>query len=48
MKQRKCEKCNNTTRQEDGICVICKLGLSQMSSELKEMMKKPNKRMKAA
>jgi hypothetical protein len=40
MKINKCIKCENTTRQPDGICVVCKLGISQMHTELISLLKK--------
>lgn len=40
MKTRKCTKCNNSTHQEDKICVSCKLGLTQMYDELVDLLKK--------
>ncbi len=38
MKGKKCGQCSNSTYQKDGICVSCKLGLTRMHDELKEMM----------
>lgn len=43
MKGKKCAQCNNTTYQKDGICVSCKLGLTKMYDELKEMMERDKK-----
>ncbi len=43
MKHNKCTNCNNDTFQKDGICVICKLGLTQMYAELAALSKKKNK-----
>ena len=43
MKAHKCTQCDNTTLQKDGICVICKLGISQMHEELVDLMKKKKK-----
>jgi len=40
MKAHKCTKCDNQTFQKDSICVSCKLGLSQMHAELKDLLKK--------
>ncbi|MEW6417647.1 MAG: hypothetical protein AB1480_05955 [Nitrospirota bacterium] len=44
MKVYKCIKCNNKTHQEDSICVICKIGITQMFSELVDLLKKDNRR----
>ena len=43
MKHHKCTNCNNDTFQKDGVCVICKLGLTQMYAELAALSKKKNK-----
>jgi hypothetical protein len=43
MKAHKCMKCENTTNQKDGICVICRLGITQMHTELVDLMKKKKK-----
>jgi len=43
MKAHKCMKCDNTTNQKDGICVICRLGITQMHTELVDLMKKKKK-----
>ncbi len=41
MKTHKCIKCDTiTTRQEDGICVVCKIGVTQMHAELVDLLKK--------
>lgn len=40
MKARKCTQCDNSTHQEDGVCVICKIGITQIYSELIELLKK--------
>ena len=52
MKAKKCTECLNETHQADGVCVLCKLGLSAMSLELKDLLKSDNKsnfqKMKAA
>lgn len=38
MKTRKCAHCNNATYQKDGICVSCKIGITKMYDELKQLM----------
>lgn len=38
MKVKKCTQCNNNTYQKDGICVSCRIGISKMYDELKELM----------
>jgi hypothetical protein len=43
MKVKKCDKCNNETYQEDNICVLCKIGVTQMYRELDDLIKKNNK-----
>jgi hypothetical protein len=43
MKAKKCQKCENTTLQKDGICVSCHLGLTQMYGELIDLLKKDKK-----
>jgi hypothetical protein len=43
MKAHKCTNCDNTTHQKDGICVICRLGITQMHEELVDLMKKKKK-----
>ena len=43
MKTRKCIKCDNKTHQEDSICVICKIDLTRMFSDLVESLKKDNR-----
>lgn len=43
MKVKKCEKCSNETYQEDNICVLCKIGVTQMYQELDDLIKKNNK-----
>ncbi|NWF76801.1 MAG: hypothetical protein HXY53_09605 [Nitrospirae bacterium] len=40
MKARKCIKCDNSTHQEDGVCVICRLGIKQVYSDLIDLLKK--------
>jgi hypothetical protein len=44
MKVYKCIKCNNKTHQEDSICVVCKINIPQMFAELKDLLKKNNRR----
>jgi ribosomal protein L37E len=43
MKVKKCEKCGNETYQEGNICVLCKIGVTQMHRELDDLIKKNNK-----
>lgn len=43
MKVHKCLQCDNKTHQKDGICVSCRLGITQMYTELAELMKKDKK-----
>lgn len=43
MKTKKCKKCDNETYQEDGICVICKIGITRIYEELVNLLKKDNK-----
>lgn len=43
MKVKKCKKCSNETYQEDNICVLCKIGVTQMYQELDDLIKKNNK-----
>lgn len=43
MKVKKCIKCNNETYQEDTVCVLCKIGVTQMYRELDALIKKNNK-----
>jgi len=43
MKVNKCTQCNNNTYQKDGICVSCRIGISKMYDELKELMKEDKK-----
>jgi hypothetical protein len=43
VKTHKCIKCDITTRQEDGICVVCKIGVTQMHAELVDLLKKKKK-----
>ena len=43
MKTSKCIKCDNKTFQEDNICVVCKIGLTVIYTELLDLLKKGNK-----
>jgi len=43
MKVKKCTQCNNNTYQKDGICVSCRIGISKMYDELKELMEENKK-----
>jgi hypothetical protein len=43
MKGKKCTQCKNDTYQKDGICVSCRIGISKMYDELKELMKENTK-----
>ncbi len=43
MKVNKCTQCNNNTYQKDGICVSCRIGISKMYDELKDLMKEDKK-----
>ena len=43
MKAKKCQKCDNSTHQKEGICVSCQLGLTQMYNELIDLLKKDKK-----
>jgi|GEM_PF-1578624 len=44
MKTYKCKQCGNATRQEDAICVVCRIGLTAMHAELVDLIKKDKKR----
>lgn len=44
MKTNKCIKCDNKTFQKDNICVVCRIGLTGIYSELADLLKKSNKR----
>lgn len=44
MKTYKCKECGNATRQEDGVCVVCRIGLTEMRAELFDLIKKDKKR----
>jgi hypothetical protein len=43
MKTNKCVRCDNKTFQEDKICVVCKIGLTGIYTELADLLKKGNK-----
>jgi hypothetical protein len=43
MKAHKCAKCDNKTFQKDDICVICKIGLTGIYTDLVDLLKKSNK-----
>jgi hypothetical protein len=43
MKTNKCVKCDNKTFQKDNICVVCRIGLTGMYTELADLLKKGNK-----
>jgi hypothetical protein len=43
MKTNKCVKCDNKTLQKDNICVVCRIGLTGMYTELTDLLKKGNK-----
>jgi len=43
MKTNKCVKCDNKTLQKDGICVVCRIGLTGMYTELADLLKKGTK-----
>ncbi len=43
MKAKKCLECDNETYQEDGICVLCKIGITRIDDELIDALKKDNK-----
>ncbi len=43
MKVKKCKQCDNETYQDDDICVLCKIGVTQMYRELDDLIKKNNK-----
>jgi|GEM_PF-1991943 len=38
MKSKKCIKCGNETRDEDGICVLCKKDITKMHQELIDLL----------
>ncbi|MFZ5907381.1 MAG: hypothetical protein ACOYVJ_08235 [Nitrospirota bacterium] len=39
-KQKHCTQCQNATYQTDGLCVACRIGLSQIHAELMDLIKK--------
>jgi hypothetical protein len=39
MKANKCIKCENKTFQKDGLCVVCRIGISTIYVELTELLK---------
>jgi len=43
MKAKKCRECGNETFQDDDICVLCKIGVTQMYRELDDLIKKKDK-----
>lgn len=43
MKAKTCTQCDKKTFQKDGICALCKIGLTQMYDELIDLLKKDNK-----
>jgi len=43
VKTKKCQKCNNETYQDDNVCVLCKIGVTQMYRELDELVRKNTK-----
>ncbi len=43
MKVKKCRQCDNETFQEDNVCVLCKIGVTQMCRELDDLIKKKDK-----
>ena len=43
MKTNKCVKCDNKTFQKDNVCVVCRIGLTGIYSELEELLKKTGK-----
>ena len=48
MKAKKCLHCDNQTLQKDGICVICKVGIARMYTELADLLNKEKTKLKAA
>jgi len=38
MKSKKCVECGNETRDEDGICVLCKKDITKMHKELMDLL----------
>ncbi len=43
MKANKCVKCDNKTFQADKICVVCRIGLTGIYTELADLLKKSGK-----
>lgn len=43
MKTNKCATCGNKTFQEDSICVVCKIGITGIYTELIDLLKKGDK-----
>jgi hypothetical protein len=43
VKTNKCVRCDNKTFQEDKICVVCKIGLTGIYTELADLLKKGSK-----
>lgn len=48
MKTKKCCNCDNQTLQKDGICVICKIGIARMYTELADLLSKQKTKLKVA
>ena len=46
MKANKCMHCDNQTLQKDGICVICKIGVARMYTELADLLNKEKTKIK--
>jgi hypothetical protein len=46
MKANKCIHCDNQTFQKDGICVICRIGIARMYTELASVLNKEESRIK--
>ena len=42
-KTNKCVKCNNKTFQEDGVCVVCRICLTGLYTELVDLLKEGGK-----
>jgi|WetSurMetagenome_2_1015567.scaffolds.fasta_scaffold1310081_2 hypothetical protein len=42
-KSNKCAVCGMKTNQKDGMCVLCKTGITQSYGELKELLNMNNK-----
>jgi len=43
MKSNKCKQCENETFQKEGICVICKIGITPIYTELVDLLKQDGK-----